>query len=278
MAAEDRIREAIENFQTRVRQDLDVHGQSLGVDLTSALQAERDAWRADQERALNDAGLEADRARQADVESARAECARDTEARVEAERAARTAALETLGATLHREQVEAFTRLAAAVRHLDQAASLRGILEALADGARNAASRVALLLVELDTLRMWGHFGYDGGPGLSELPVDADSLLKSAVGGRQTTKVPAEDGAGEGRPAFMRRPAGHAGLIFPLMVGGNVVAVLYADGPERQPETGAAPVWTEQLDILVLHAALRLENVTSLRTVEALTSDSATSR
>jgi hypothetical protein len=276
MAVDDRIREAIENFQTRVRQDLDVHGQSLSVDLAAAMQAERDAWRADQERAANDARLEAERLRQADVDAARADAARDADTRVEAERAARGAELETLGATLGREHVEALTRLAASIRRLDQAASLRGILETLADGARTAASRVALLLVELDTLRLWGHFGYEQGPGLSELPVDADNLLKSAVAGRQTMRVSSEDAAGESRPAFMRRPAGHAGLIFPLMVGGNVVAVLYADGPE--PEAGAGAGWTEQLEILVLHAALRLENVTSLRTVEALTSDSSIAR
>ena len=69
----------------------------------------------------------------------------------------------------------------------------------------------------------------------------------------------------------MRLPPDHSGLVVPLVVGGNVVVLLYADGLERRAEIEEAPVWTEQVEVLVRHAALRLENVTSLRTVEVLT-------
>jgi hypothetical protein len=60
-------------------------------------------------------------------------------------------------------------------------------------------------------------------------------------------------------------------LIAPLAVGGDVVAVLYAEGAERPSEQEEAAVWAEEVELLVRHAAARLENVTSERTVAALT-------
>jgi hypothetical protein len=49
------------------------------------------------------------------------------------------------------------------------------------------------------------------------------------------------------------------------------VAVLYAEGAERRSEQDEAGVWAEEVELLVRHAASRLENVTSERTVAALT-------
>ena len=71
-------------------------------------------------------------------------------------------------------------------------------------------------------------------------------------------------------PTFMQVPVGHTGLVAPLVVGGDVVAVLYADDVGRQEEQVDSPIWTEEIDLLVRHAALRLENITSIRTAEAL--------
>jgi hypothetical protein len=70
----------------------------------------------------------------------------------------------------------------------------------------------------------------------------------------------------------MRVPSGQVGLILPVVVQREAVAVVYADGADRESEQAGAPVWTEQIEVLVRHASARLENVTSQRTVEALTS------
>jgi hypothetical protein len=68
----------------------------------------------------------------------------------------------------------------------------------------------------------------------------------------------------------MRVPAGHTGVVIPIVVAGEVVAVLYGDVDRlAAPEDG--PVWIEDLELLVRHASVRLENVTSERTVEVLT-------
>jgi hypothetical protein len=71
-------------------------------------------------------------------------------------------------------------------------------------------------------------------------------------------------------PTFMQVPVGHTGLIVPLVVGGEVVAVLYADDVGRKEEHVDSPIWADEVDLLVRHAALRLENITSIRTAEAL--------
>jgi hypothetical protein len=71
----------------------------------------------------------------------------------------------------------------------------------------------------------------------------------------------------------MRAGVAHSGLVVPIVVAGSVVALLYAEGPERQAgASAAASLWTEHVEVLVRHASSRLENVTSRRTVEVLTS------
>jgi hypothetical protein len=98
------------------------------------------------------------------------------------------------------------------------------------------------------------------------------AALSTAVTSQQTSILSADDGeAAVDLPAFMRPPAGQAGLIAPLAVAREVVAVLYAEGAERRSEHEEAAVWAEEVELLVRHAAARLENVTSERTVAALT-------
>jgi hypothetical protein len=72
----------------------------------------------------------------------------------------------------------------------------------------------------------------------------------------------------------MRVPAGHVGVIVPLVVGQEVVAIIYVEGPERAGGQPGEPVWAEQVEVLVRHASARLETVTSLRTVEVLSNPS----
>ena len=168
-------------------------------------------------------------------------------------------------------RVETMERLLGSVRRIDQSNGLNAILGALARGAAAETSRVAILLVDGHMFRTWGHFGFAEGTGPTEMPIGASGTLAAAVALKQTCFVPPViDGRdGEG-PAFMRVPAGHTGLVVPLTVGGEVVAVLYADDMARSVEHEDAPLWTEELELLARHAAIRLENVTSARTVEVL--------
>jgi hypothetical protein len=104
------------------------------------------------------------------------------------------------------------------------------------------------------------------------MPLGETGVMAAAIALRQTSFVPPITPGHESMtPAFMRVTPGHTGLVVPIIVGGDVVAVLYADDVGRPEEQEDAPVWTEEVDLLVRHASVRLENVTSIRTVEVLT-------
>jgi hypothetical protein len=156
------------------------------------------------------------------------------------------------------------------VRRLDDATTLTGILDALVEGAAGEASRVAVLVVDGDTLRTYRHHGFPPGMAPHDLPLDASSAILSAVRLRQTVSIRATDNADPLGPAFMHVAAGHAALVLPVVVEHAVVAIVYAEGPDRSSAEPGAPVWSDEVEVLIRHASARLEMVTSQRTVEVL--------
>ena len=271
MSIEHRAREAIDTFTTRVRHDLDAHLRSLASDLLRVVQEAQDPWRAELERAVADARTEAERVFRGRLESMRGELTREMDLRLAAERADLQAARAALKGGVREGRVDTVERLLGAIRRIDEATSLSGILEALAKGAAAETSRVAILLVEGDMLHTWGHFGFGPNAGPTDMPIGQAGVLAAAVALRQTAFVPPLLATQQpSTPAFMCVPVGQTGLVVPIIVASEVVAVLYADDVARLPEQEDAPVWTEEVEVLVRHASIRLENVTSVRTVEVL--------
>lgn len=234
-----RVKEAVERFVARVRHNVDVHLETLAADLV---------------RALEDEGGKVAIDRLSDL------------------------AKSTSTVQAQEGKLDVLAKLVGAMRLQDEATSLRGIMDALARGASGEAARVAVLLVDGDTLRSFSEFGYAGGARPADVPLDSYPALARTVADHQ--RLPLTAGAG-GRqpevPAFMRAMAGNSGLVVPVVVAGVVVAMLYAEGQERSSGAGGpagASLWTEHVEVLVRHASSRLENVTSRRTVEVLTSSS----
>jgi hypothetical protein len=251
MTIDERIREAVDGYVTKMRQELDAHAQTLTDDLVRFVTAEQEEWSADRDRVVADALAEG--------------------ARLvgQGQDAASAAASALLGS--RQSRVDTLERLMHAVRSIDESGSLTGILGALMKGAAAETSRVAILLVDGYMLRTWEHVGFQEGTGPTEMPIGAAGTLAAAVALKQTSFVPTViEGRDSTVPGFMRVPAGHTGLVVPLSVGGDVVALLYADAVARAVEQEDAPLWTEEIQLLARHAALRLENVTSVRTVEVL--------
>jgi hypothetical protein len=231
-----RIRESIDRFVSRTRQDLEKHLETLAGEL---LQAAEGGARGD----------DSPDSRQAAVEVARAISKGGGQAR-------------------H----DLITRLAEAIRGLDDSRTLRATLEVLAYGAAAEASRVAVMIVDDQMLRCWGQHGFPAGRGPVDLPADVSGVLSASLKLQQISMLPpAGPRPDPTLPAFMRVPDGHVGMLTPLVVGGQVVALVYADGPDQSAEHGTGSVWTEQVEVLVRHAASRLENLTSRRAVEVLT-------
>jgi hypothetical protein len=268
MPIEDRVREAVDTFMARVRHDLDAHVRGLTSDLLRLFQDSQAGWRSDLDQAVNDARAEAERTSRARLESLRSELALEMDTQLSAARAE----LQSVKATVRERRSETLDRLLAAVRRLDEAKTLTGILQALAQGAAAETSRVAIFLVEGDMLQVWGQFGFASATGPVPMAVADAGALTAAVALRQTSFVsPRSDARDTTSPAFMRVPAGHSGLVVPIIVGGETVAVLYADDVNKLPQQEDAPRWSEEVELLVRHASLRLENVTSARTVDVLT-------
>jgi hypothetical protein len=243
MPMEHRAREAVDAFMTRVRHDLDGHLQDLTANLLQLVEGRPDA------DSTSPAPLDAMRP-QLRPEPGPA----DTEEMEEEASARRDRRLDTLA------------RLLAAVRRLDEAGSLSSTLEALANAAAAETSRVAILIVDGDMLKVWGHFGFASSAAPVDTPLGQAGMLTAAVERRQALRVPPllDPGDSVGQ-------AGQAGLIVPIVVGAEVVALLYADDVDRLPGQQDPSIWTEEVELLVRHASLRLENVTSARTVEVLT-------
>jgi hypothetical protein len=280
MSLEHRVRETIDSATGRVRRDVETHLRALVSDVSRLLQDSQENWRTEVERAASDARIDTERALRARMDTMRQDHSRDLETRVSSERAELEAAMAAVKAEMREDHVDTFSRLLTAVRRLDDVTSLSGILDTLARGTSLEASRVAVFVVDGETLRSWGHYGFPPGHAPADLPIATGGIVGTAVQHKQIAFVsPTADPKGSLDPArggpetpqFMQVPAGHIGMLIPIVVGGEVVVLLYANGVERRADHETAVTWTEQVELLVRHAALRLENVTSIRTVEVLT-------
>lgn len=263
MTVDDRIRDAVNAYVTRARADMETHAQTLAADLMRAVSTERAELQGEVNRLVAEAREDADRLLERRV----------AEVREEESRIAKQVQDQGLAAVkrARESRLDDLERLMMALRRIDESNSLTGILGALARGAAVETSRVAILLVDGDMFRTWEHLGFDDGTGPTEIPMDTAGALASAVSLKQTSLVTsANDGSESSLPDFMRVPDGHTGLAVPILIGGEAVAVLYADDVSKTVEGDGIALWTEEVQLLARHAALRLENVTSVRAVEVL--------
>ena len=121
---------------------------------------------------------------------------------------------------------------------VDEAESLTAVLERLLEGAQRHASRAAVLLVRDEGLREWAHGGADGRGGIGEKGM---SVASSAAQER-------------------RRVESESAIAFPVGVGGEIVAVLYAEvGDALSPQRRISK---DALDALTRHAGRMLETLT----------------
>jgi hypothetical protein len=158
---------------------------------------------------------------------------------------------------------ESLLRIAAAINALDEADSLRAILDTLAAHAGREVDRSALLLVKGELIQGWRFTGFNGLTPIARsitLERDADSILSRAI----RTGADAPDGARapeeeEGLPAFARGAGARQAAAFPIVVGGVAIGVLYGDAPMDVPDPDG---WRAALTVLTRHAGRVLEAVT----------------
>ena len=175
---------------------------------------------------------------------------------------------------LHTDEV--LGRLLDGVRRLDKASRLTDVLNTLAELAGNETPRAAVLTVQADRVRGWRFVGF--GPTLDEDEArqvdlafgEAGIVGRAVVTGDACSVVSGPNGVPrDAEPAFTTLPLGVHALAVPVLVGGQVMAVVYGDDAERRP----AAAWRESLEILARHAGHCLEALTALRAAQLALQD-----
>jgi hypothetical protein len=159
-------------------------------------------------------------------------------------------------------------RLVESIRGLDGATSLSEVLDALALAAGKEAARAAVVVLRAERIQGWKLHGFgarDANPKAIDIPLAESGVIGMAVAaGRPVTTLDSETAAIG--PGFHTLPTDRTGLAVPVVVGGRVVAVIYADavtldGAERLTPSG----WPELIEVLARHAGRCLEAMTALR-------------
>ena len=227
------------------------------------------------ERALTDAREQARQSAEQQVAEARAAAeatvnqalldarARETQERDELIQAARRQEQES-GAT-------ALGRLLAGFRALDGATSLSETLDALALAAAREASRAAVLVVRNERLQGWKLSGFadrDSQPKSIDLGLNEGGVIGEALASRRAAVTRGGETAVAG-PAFAELGGDAVGTVAPVVVGGRVVALVYADNRSADQHTPLRSGWFDVIEILARHAARCLEALTVQRTTVA---------
>jgi hypothetical protein len=242
MTFDDELNRTFDTITERLRTDIAVHVREAIEDLSARALSDR-------ERAAADARAAAALAASQDLAAAVAAA----EDRVREDAPARS--------------FDATARLRDAVRAFSQARTLTDTLALLMTSAAVEASRVAVLLVQGGRLRIWRLAGFPPGLGDDAAPDDWGSVAEAW---RTNAAVMSGRPGGWAAPAFAGLPEGREGVAVPLVLCGDVVAVLYADqgGDRAEPPS---PAWTDMIELLARYTSVGLEALTAFKTARALT-------
>jgi hypothetical protein len=161
----------------------------------------------------------------------------------------------------------AVDRLFAAMRAMDAAKSLTDILTILVQAAAEESARAAVFIGHGDHLQGHKAVGFPGEIGMQRVAATGPGLLAQAVERREAVLGSREPDLAP--PAFAGRPNGRASIAVPIAIGGEPVAVLYADDGGREGTT-APGSWPDAVQILGSHAASCLGHLTATRAAQAM--------
>jgi hypothetical protein len=177
------------------------------------------------------------------------------EAAAQAERRTAEAVLQAQTQASH----DTLSRLVTSVRALDDATALSQTLETLVSAVRPEARRAGLFLWRNDRLRAWGTAEFEAADGqpATDLKPDEAGVIADAV----RTATPHLATSPDRWPAFAGVPANGVFAAVPLIMNGQVIAVLCADHDSMTEGTHLALT----CELLARHAAQHLESLTARR-------------
>ncbi len=173
----------------------------------------------------------------------------------------------------------AISRLLESIRGLDGATSLSEVLDALALAAAREAARAAVVVLRNDRIQGWRMSGFgprDAQPKSIDLALAESGVVGLAIGAARPVTTRDSQTAAIG-PGFETLPSDKMGLAVPVIVGGRVVAVVYADAVSisGQQERPVPSGWPELIEILARHAGRCLEALTSQKTAPRIATPGA---
>jgi hypothetical protein len=161
------------------------------------------------------------------------------------------------------------TRLLDSVRGLDGATTLSEVLDALARAVAREAARAAVVVLRGERINGWRLSGFgprDAQPKLIDIALADSGVIGLAVGAARAVTTRDSQSAAIG-PGFEKIPPDRMGLAVPVVVGGRVVAVVYADAVSLDGQERPVPSsWPELIEILARHAGRCLEALTAQKT------------
>jgi hypothetical protein len=190
----------------------------------------------------------------------------DTQAQAVADQKAAVAA-----ARIKEREIEmaGVSRLLESVRGLDGATTLTEVLDALALAAAREAARAAVVVLRGERIQGWKMAGFgprDAQPKSIDMLLSESGVIGLAVGAARAVTTRDSQSAGIG-PGFESLPPDRMGLAVPVIVGGRVVAVVYADAVTLDGHERPVPSsWPELIEVLARHAGRCLEALTTQRT------------
>jgi hypothetical protein len=289
MALEDRIRSSVDqavqglvsellsashsdaaqqvaDTEGRLRAEFDKQIAELRDREQQAVSAAQTAIQADYDRQLSQARQQA--AEQVRLAIAEAES-----------RAAETVSESVAAARVRERELEmaGLTRLVESIRGLDGATSLSEVLDALALAAGREAARAAVVVLKGDRVQGWRLSGFgprDAQPKSIDMTLaEAGIIAQAATGARPVTT---RDSGGDAGPGFETLADDRMGMAMPVLIGGKVVAVVYADSVSADGHERSVPsAWPEVIEILARHAGRCLEALTSQKTAGTVRSRTA---
>jgi len=169
--------------------------------------------------------------------------------------------LRELAGTVAIEARAADVRLTDALRLLDEAPTFGDVLTVLADCVGREVERSAVLVVAPRGLKGWHSSGFGGSVADAktiEVPSDPKGLLGAALSAKASIMSRASAGRSpaDDRPSFAHGTDRRDAAAVPLVLGGTVAAVVYADAPSAGDET---PSWFAAIERLTRFASLVLE-------------------
>ena len=169
-------------------------------------------------------------------------------------------------ASERQSQLAAIERLLDSVRSIGAGRSLSDMLEALVSAAAAEAPRAALLVVSGRELQVFAERGFGNAAAAGSRLEVGDDMLAQALGGGQAV---ASTGDPLFRaPGFASLPSGRAALAVPIVVGDQIVALLYADDGLEEAQVPAS--WPEAIQILGRHCAACVAYLTAVRTAQTI--------